>query len=54
MRQSGGQLDTTTAARVIDEVLTADFAVLFVSHDVALADRVEHRFQPIASELVPR
>lgn len=48
------QLDTTTAARVVDEVLTADFAVLFVSHDVALADLVEHRFELIDSELVAR
>lgn len=38
------QLDEATAAQVIDEVLTADFAVLFVSHDVALADLADHRY----------
>lgn len=48
------QLDGTTAARVVDEVLTADFAVLLVSHDVALADLVERRFELVDSELVAR
>jgi putative ABC transport system ATP-binding protein len=48
------QLDGATAARVIDEVLSADFAVFFVSHDVALADLVEHRFELVDSELVNR
>ncbi|MDH4168867.1 MAG: ABC transporter ATP-binding protein [Acidimicrobiia bacterium] len=38
------QLDGETAANVVDEVLTADFAVLFVTHDVALADLVERRY----------
>jgi putative ABC transport system ATP-binding protein len=38
------QLDGETAARVVDEVLDADFAVLFVTHDLALADLVEHRY----------
>ena len=48
------QLDSGTAARVVDSVLTADFAVLFVSHDVALADLVERRFALVDSELVVR
>lgn len=48
------QLDSGTAARVVDAVLTADFAVLFVSHDVALADLVERRFALVDSELVVR
>ena len=48
------QLDSGTAARVVDSVLTADFAVLFVSHDVALADLVERRFALVNSELVVR
>jgi putative ABC transport system ATP-binding protein len=39
------QLDGDTAARVVDEVLTADFAVLFVTHDLALADLAEHRYE---------
>ena len=38
------QLDGETAARVVDEVLEADFAVLYVTHDLALADLVEHRY----------
>ena len=48
------QLDGDTAARVVDSVLSADFAVLFVSHDVALADLVERRFALVDSELVVR
>jgi putative ABC transport system ATP-binding protein len=48
------QLDADTAARMVDAVLTADFAVLFVSHDVALADLVERRFALVDSELVVR
>jgi putative ABC transport system ATP-binding protein len=48
------QLDSDTAARVVDAVLTADFAVLFVSHEVALADLVERRFVLVDSELVVR
>lgn len=48
------QLDSDTAGRVVDAVLAAEFAVLFVSHDVALADLVEHRFALVDSELVVR
>ncbi len=39
-----GQLDSTTAGQVIDDVMAADFAVLFVTHDMALADRADHRY----------
>lgn len=39
------QLDADTAGRVVDSVLDADFAVLYVTHDIALADRVERRFR---------
>lgn len=39
------QLDGDTAAQVVDEVLTADFAVLFVTHDLALADLADHRYE---------
>jgi putative ABC transport system ATP-binding protein len=39
------QLDGDTAARVVDEVLAADFAVFFVTHDLALADLAEHRYE---------
>ena len=37
-------LDGETAGRVIDDVLAAEFAVLYVTHDHALADMVEHRY----------
>ena len=39
-----GQLDRETAGRVVDDVLAADFAVLFVTHDLALADLADHRY----------
>lgn len=39
------QLDGATAGHVVDEVLSGDFAVLYVTHDVALADRVERRYR---------
>ncbi len=38
------QLDGDNAAHVVDEVLVAEFAVLFVTHDVALADLADRRF----------
>lgn len=38
------QLDAQTAAGVVDDVLAADFAVLYVTHDVALADLAERRY----------
>lgn len=38
-------LDGDTAGHVVDEVLDAPFAVLYVTHDLALADRVEHRYE---------
>ncbi len=37
-------LDAETATSVIDDVLTADFAVLYVTHEVAIADRAERRY----------
>ena len=39
------QLDADTAGRVVDEVLTGDLAVLYVTHERSLADRVERRFE---------
>ena len=39
-----GQLDRETAGRVVDDMLAADFAVLFVTHDITLADLAEHRY----------
>lgn len=40
-----GQLDGDTAGRMLDEVLAADFAVLYVTHDDELADRADHRLR---------
>jgi putative ABC transport system ATP-binding protein len=49
-----GQLDTETAGQVIDAVIAADFAVLFVTHDMALADRVDHRYAIENGSVGPR
>ena len=38
------QLDGKTAGQVVDEVMEADFAVLFVTHDAAIADLAETRY----------
>ena len=38
-------LDAETAGTVIDEVLDADCALLYVTHDITLADRVPLRFE---------
>lgn len=39
------QLDGETAGLVVDEVLAGDFAVLYVTHDVVLADRAARRYR---------
>ena len=49
-----GQLDSETAGQVIDAVMAADFAVLFVTHDMALADRAEHRYAIENGSVCPR
>ena len=49
-----GQLDGDTARRVINEVLSSEFAVLFVTHDVTLADRADHRYTLVDGEVVAR
>ena len=49
-----GQLDGETAARVINEVLSSEFAVLFVTHDTALADRAEKRYALVDGEVLAR
>jgi ABC-type lipoprotein export system ATPase subunit len=49
-----GQLDSKTAGRVIDDVMAAEFAVLFVTHDMALADRAEHRYAIQNGSVFPR
>jgi ABC-type lipoprotein export system ATPase subunit len=48
------QLDGETAGQVVDEVLDADFAVLYVTHDLALADRVAHRYRLAHRRVEPR
>lgn len=47
-------LDGETAGQVVDEVLDADFAVLYVTHDITLADRVDRRYALEGQKLVPR
>ena len=39
------QLDGETAGRVLDEVLADRCALLFVTHDLALADQADHRYE---------
>ena len=47
-------LDGGTAGRVIEEVLAAGFAVLYVTHDRELADRVERRFELVNRTVLSR
>jgi putative ABC transport system ATP-binding protein len=47
-----GQLDSETAARVVDVVFGADLAVLFVTHDEALAARGERRLRLVDGSVV--
>lgn len=49
-----GQLDSRTASQVIDDVMAGDFAVLFVTHDMALADRADHRYAIQNGSVCPR
>jgi len=49
-----GQLDGKTAGQVIDDVMAADFAVLFVTHDLVLADRADHRYAIENGSVRPR
>jgi ABC-type lipoprotein export system ATPase subunit len=48
------QLDTETAFQVIEAILDAEFAALYVTHDIDVADRVESRYQLRASTIEPR
>lgn len=48
------QLDAATAGQVVDAVLESDMAVLFVTHDVDLADRAESRLRLDGRRLVTR
>ncbi len=47
-------LDRRTAGAVVDQVLEAGFAVLYVTHDVALADRVDRRLAIVGRTVVER
>ena len=49
-----GQLDGDTAKRVISEVLSSESAVLFVTHDVALADQADYRYVLVDGGVVAR
>ena len=49
-----GQLDRETAGSVVDDVLASDFAVLIVTHDIALADRADHRYAIEDGRVCPR
>ena len=48
------QLDSATASRVVDAVFDADLAVLFVTHDIDLADRAATRWRLKDHRLVAR
>ena len=48
------QLDAETAAHVMDAVIDAPFAVLFVTHDLRLADLVERRYELADGEVRAR
>lgn len=47
-------LDSDTAVRVVEMVLEAEFAVLFVTHHLALADRVDSRYELVDGRIVRR
>ncbi len=48
------QLDGKTAAKVVDEVMDADFAVLFVTHDAAIANLAETRYELVDQGVHPK
>lgn len=48
------QLDAQLASSVVAEVLESDCALLFVTHDLALADLVEHRYALEGREVTKR
>ncbi len=47
-------LDSDTALRVVDHVLDAEFAVLFVTHHAALAASVDSRYELVDRQVVRR
>ena len=48
------QLDATTASAVVRDVFNSDMAVLFVTHDIALADRADLRLRIRNRQVVTR
>lgn len=48
------QLDATTAESVVGDIFGTDMAVLFVTHDIALADRAEVRMRVEGRRIVTR
>lgn len=48
------QLDAATAGQVVDEVFRSEMAVLFVTHDLVLADRAARRLRLANHGLVAR
>jgi len=48
------QLDDQTAGQVLKEVLAGDFALLYVTHDIALADRAPTRYRLGDHRIEPR
>ncbi len=52
--EMAAQLDNTTAAQVTSEVFAADMAVLFVTHDLELADQAERSYALEDHKLVDR
>lgn len=48
------QLDEETAAGVIQSILAADSALLYVTHDVAIADLAQHRYAMVDHGLSTR
>lgn len=48
------QLDGKTAGKVVDVVMEADFAVLFVTHDATIANLAETRYELVDKGVHPR
>ena len=47
-------LDEDTAGCIVEDILAQDFAVLFVTHDLGIADRAPTRYTIAAGTLCPR
>jgi putative ABC transport system ATP-binding protein len=47
-------LDEDTAGRIVEDILAQDFAILYVTHDLAIADRAPIRYTIADGRLCPR